>query len=106
MLAPEFPASMLIIPATHARLCGKRVLTMTWVDGVRLDDQAALEAQGIDRRAVAALLQRLFASMIFVHGFVHCVRTLLFPYHIFLRLIGFTPFPPPPPRILTRATSL
>ena len=76
MLAPEFPASMLIIPATHARLCGKRVLTMTWVDGVRLDDQAALEALGIDRRAVAALLQRLFASMIFLHGFVHCVRAL------------------------------
>jgi aarF domain-containing kinase len=72
MLASEFPPSMLVIPATHAHLCGRRVLTMAWVDGVRLDDQPGLEAQGTDKRAVAALLQRLFASMIFLHGFVHC----------------------------------
>ena len=72
LLAPEFPASQLVVPTTLPALCGPRVLTMDWVDGSRIDDAPALAAARADVPALAARLQRIFGAMIFVHGFVHC----------------------------------
>ncbi|CAL56468.1 Protein kinase-like domain [Ostreococcus tauri] len=71
MLANEFDESELKIPRVHGQLSGKRVLTMEWCDGSRIDDREALERMGIDVPAVAARIQKIFARMTFVHGFVH-----------------------------------
>lgn len=72
LLAREFPSSQVLVPATHAALCGPRVLVMDWVDGVRIDDAPGLARLRTDVPAVAARLQRVFGAMTFVHGFVHC----------------------------------
>ncbi len=72
LLAPDFPASELVIPRTVPALCGARVLVMDWVEGCRIDDAARMAAQGADVPALAARLQRVFSAMTFVHGFVHC----------------------------------
>lgn len=72
MLRDEFPESQLTIPAVVPALCGPRVLTMDWLEGVRIDDAAGLARLSVDVAAVGTRLQRIFASMVFVHGFVHC----------------------------------
>ena len=71
MLANEFDESELKIPRVHRHLSGKRVLTMEWCDGARIDDRAELERMGVDVSAVAARIQKIFARMTFIHGFVH-----------------------------------
>jgi len=49
----------------------RRVLTMEFVDGIKLTDGDALDAAGIDRTAVARLLVECFCEQILVHGFFH-----------------------------------
>jgi len=72
MLGAKFPISELFVPRMHTPLCGRRVLTMGWVDGVRIDDLPALQVQRADVRRLATVVQAAFAQMIFVDGFVHC----------------------------------
>jgi len=60
-----------VVPAVHWDLTTPRVLTLDLVSGARLDDPAALEALGVDRRALAARLARLYLKMIFEDGFFH-----------------------------------
>lgn len=72
LLQGEFPRGQLVIPEVVPALSSSRVLTMEWVDGVRVDDAAGVCALGASPKAVGALVQRVFASMIFRHGFVHC----------------------------------
>lgn len=72
LLQGEFPRGALLIPEVHAALSSKRVLTMEWVDGVRVDDTERVRELGASPKRVAALVQRVFGSMIFKHGFVHC----------------------------------
>ena len=72
LLSTEFPRDKVLVPATHAALCGPRVLVMDWVDGVRIDDAPGLARLRADVPAIAARLQRVFGAMTFVHGFVHC----------------------------------
>ena len=56
------------VAAVHTRgLCARE-----WCDGVRIDDKAGLKAMGTDVRQLAARVQRIFARMTFVHGFLHC----------------------------------
>lgn len=72
LLEREFPGGQLKIPEVYPELSSKRVLTMEWVDGVRVDDAERVRALGASPRRVAQLVQRVFAAMIFKHGFVHC----------------------------------
>ena len=71
LLLPEFPRSQLIVPVVYPELCGPRVLTAEWVDGVRIDDASRLLPH-VNIRAVAEVVQRVAAAQVFVHGFVHC----------------------------------
>ena len=71
LLAPEFPRSQLIVPVVYPELCGPRVLTAEWVDGVRIDDAPRLLPH-VNINAVAEVVQRVAAAQVFVHGFVHC----------------------------------
>jgi len=58
-------------PVPIAELTSRHVLTMDFIEGVKITDLAALERLGIDRREVAALLTRVCVKQILEHGFFH-----------------------------------
>lgn len=50
---------------------GKRVLTMTWAEGMALSDETALSQPGLDRQALAVNLTRAFLAQALDHGVFH-----------------------------------
>ena len=48
-----------------------RVMVTSFVDGVKVGDRAALDAMGVDRRALARRLVQVFCQQIFVDGVYH-----------------------------------
>lgn len=61
----------IVIPKVYWDLTTARVLTLEYVTGARIDDPAALDRLGIDRRALAERCARLYLKMIFEDGFFH-----------------------------------
>jgi len=59
------------VPQIFWQFSTRRVLTMEFMDGVRIDDLAAIEAAGIDRRELAANLADIFFGMVLDDGFYH-----------------------------------
>lgn len=57
--------------AVALQLSTKRVITMEWIEGCRVNDQTALLQVSIRPQDVAVLLLDAFAEMTYVHGFVH-----------------------------------
>ena len=53
------------------QLSTKRVITMEWIEGCRVNDQSALLQASMRPQDVAVLLLDAFAEMTYVHGFVH-----------------------------------
>ncbi|AKT38293.1 uncharacterized protein CMC5_024380 [Chondromyces crocatus] len=51
--------------------CTHRVMTTTFVEGVKVGDLAALEALGVDRKELARRIVQTFCQMIFVDGIYH-----------------------------------
>ncbi|WP_114954905.1 2-polyprenylphenol 6-hydroxylase [Sphingosinicella terrae] len=49
----------------------RRVLTLEWIDGIKLTDRDALVAAGHDLKALAAILVRAFLRQSVVDGFFH-----------------------------------
>ena len=60
-----------IFPRPVRELCTGRVLTTTFVEGVKISDVARLDALGIDKKDVARRIVRLYCQMIFVDGVYH-----------------------------------
>ncbi|HXN32661.1 MAG TPA: AarF/UbiB family protein [Polyangiaceae bacterium] len=60
-----------VFPGPARELSTKRVLTTTYVEGVKISDSAAIRALGVDRRDLAQRLVRLYCQMIFVDGIYH-----------------------------------
>jgi predicted unusual protein kinase regulating ubiquinone biosynthesis (AarF/ABC1/UbiB family) len=60
-----------VFPEPIRELSTTRVLTSTFVEGVKLSDVAALRALGVDTKDVAKRLVRLYCQMIFVDGVYH-----------------------------------
>jgi ubiquinone biosynthesis protein len=58
-------------PRVVPTLSTRRVLTTTFVEGVKVGDLAALDAAGIDRKALARKIVRTYCQMIFVDGVYH-----------------------------------
>ncbi|MEX2177301.1 MAG: AarF/UbiB family protein [Gemmatimonadaceae bacterium] len=58
-------------PAVVHQLSSERVLTTEFVEGTKITDFAALEAQGIDRPALAARILTAYCQMVFVDGVFH-----------------------------------
>ncbi len=52
-------------------MCTGRVLTTTFVEGVKISDVARLDALGVDKKDVARRIVRLYCQMIFVDGVYH-----------------------------------
>lgn len=58
-------------PAVVWEGVGKRVLTLTWAEGVALSDPAALALPGLDRKALAENVTRGFLAQALDHGLFH-----------------------------------
>lgn len=61
----------LYVPAVHWDLTAERVLTLERVYGVSCDDIAAIDAAGIDRKALAVKGVRVFYEQVFRDNFFH-----------------------------------
>jgi predicted unusual protein kinase regulating ubiquinone biosynthesis (AarF/ABC1/UbiB family) len=61
----------IVFPEPVRELCTRRVLTTTFVEGVKVSDVVALDTLGVDKREVAQRLVRLYCQMIFVDGVYH-----------------------------------
>ncbi|MFD1913697.1 2-polyprenylphenol 6-hydroxylase [Halodurantibacterium flavum] len=59
------------VPRADWMLSGRQVMTMSWVDGVPLGDNAALDAAGHDRPAIAARVLQLFLLHALRDGYFH-----------------------------------
>eukprot|EP00906_Rhabdomonas_costata_P030468 RCo043065 len=64
--------SDVVVPAVVWPLSRKGVMTTEWVDGVKITDAKAIQAMGLDVKAVTKTMVEVFADQIFSTGFVHC----------------------------------
>lgn len=63
--------SDLHVPAIDWKRTSRRVLTLEWIDGIKLTDDAALRASGLDRKALAGRLVRAFLMQTIGCGYFH-----------------------------------
>jgi ubiquinone biosynthesis protein len=68
---PEVAAHVRV-PAIHWPTTRQRVLTMEFIEGVKITDRAGLAARGLDPEEAAHWAVRAFLHMIFRDGFFHC----------------------------------
>ena len=59
------------LPTIHWDLTGRDALVMDWVDGVKLNNLAALDAAGIDRKRLSVTLMQSFLRHTLRDGFFH-----------------------------------
>lgn len=59
------------VPKILWDLSGRSVMTLDWAEGINLADNAAIDAAGLDRRALAARVLQLFLSHALRDGFFH-----------------------------------
>lgn len=62
---------VLHVPAVFPERSGRRVLTLERLDGIKVDDTAALAASDVDRRELARSCTRILLRMILRNGFYH-----------------------------------
>lgn len=60
-----------VFPKPIPGLCTKRVMTTTFVNGVKINDTKRLDEAGIDRPALAKKVVEVFCQQIFVDGVYH-----------------------------------
>lgn len=58
-------------PTPIDRFCTRRVMVTTFVEGTKVGDVVALDAAGIDRKALARQIVQVFCQQIFVDGIYH-----------------------------------
>jgi ubiquinone biosynthesis protein len=59
------------VPAIDWTRTSRRVLTLEWIDGIKLTDRQALVEAGHDLKSLAAILVRAFLRQAVVDGFFH-----------------------------------
>lgn len=59
------------VPSIRWHLSGRRVMTLDWVEGIGAGDNAALDAAGVDRPALAARILQLFLNHALRDGYFH-----------------------------------
>ena len=59
------------IPRVYEEYSSRRVLVLEWIDGIKINDYAALEAVGIDRLEVANRTVQAYFHQFFEEGFFH-----------------------------------
>jgi predicted unusual protein kinase regulating ubiquinone biosynthesis (AarF/ABC1/UbiB family) len=65
-------AARVRVPSIHWPTTRRRVLTMEFIEGVKINDRRALAARGLDPEEIARWAVRAFLHMIFRDGFFHC----------------------------------
>lgn len=58
-----------VVPAIHRDLSTRRVLTMEFVDGMKITDAPALRAAGLEPAEVLQTLMRIYVRMMLAYGF-------------------------------------
>lgn len=61
----------LVVPKTHFFYCAKRVMTMEWAEGIPFSEVEAVEAAGLDRRAIGERVLQLFLHQALNDGYFH-----------------------------------
>jgi predicted unusual protein kinase regulating ubiquinone biosynthesis (AarF/ABC1/UbiB family) len=61
----------IVIPSVKWEYTRKKVLTLEFVGGIKINECQAVKASGIDCKATVNLLAEAYAKMIFIHGFFH-----------------------------------
>jgi aarF domain-containing kinase len=64
-------AQDVVVPEIYWEYSSKRVLTMEYVEGVKITDIGAMRRQGIDPSEVAKILVVAFSEMLLEHGLFH-----------------------------------
>lgn len=59
------------VPRVRWDRTARRVITLEYIDGIKISDTAALEAAGIDANEVALIMTEAYCEQILVHGFFH-----------------------------------
>ncbi|EGD79771.1 atypical/ABC1/ABC1-B protein kinase [Salpingoeca rosetta] len=59
------------VPHIHRDLTRRRIMTMEWIDGVKLSRHGDIAAMGFSLKAVMTTVFKAFAHQIFLAGFVH-----------------------------------
>ncbi|HEY1606261.1 MAG TPA: 2-polyprenylphenol 6-hydroxylase [Allosphingosinicella sp.] len=59
------------VPAIDWTRTSRRVMTLEWIEGIKLTDHKALVAAGHDLKALAAILVRAFLRQAVIDGFFH-----------------------------------
>ena len=62
---------MIYIPRVYDQYASRRVLVLEWIDGIKINDYAALDAAGIDRLEVAKRTVCAYFYQFFEAGFFH-----------------------------------
>ncbi len=73
------------VPQMYRAFSTRRVLTMEWIEGIKITDYAALDAVHIDRLALAEKLYLTYLQQCFTDGFFHADPH---PGNMFVRPIG------------------
>lgn len=63
--------SCLTVPKIFVEFTSSKIITMEWVEGYKVSDVDTLRRHHISPRAVGLQLERAFADMMLVHGWVH-----------------------------------
>lgn len=63
--------SDILLPRIHWRYSGCRLLTMTYIDGVRIDDLEGIRSLGVVPRDLTELTLKAYLKQIFQDGFFH-----------------------------------
>jgi predicted unusual protein kinase regulating ubiquinone biosynthesis (AarF/ABC1/UbiB family) len=59
------------IPAVHEEYTTRRLLVLEWIDGIKINDYATLEAAGVSRLEVAKRTVSTYFYQFFTEGFFH-----------------------------------
>ncbi|KAF9932752.1 hypothetical protein FBU30_007402 [Linnemannia zychae] len=60
------------VPEIYWDLSSKKILTMEFIDGIKVNDLEGLKKLGVSPKWVRTTLLEVFAEMIYQHGVVHC----------------------------------
>lgn len=60
------------VPKIHWEYTSRRVLTMEYIRGGKVDDAKYMEKHGIDKSVILSYLSKIFSQMIFIRGYIHC----------------------------------
>ena len=75
LLSKEIKEGSVAVPIAVAELSSHRVLTMTFEEGVQVNDREGIKRMGLTPADISKTVSEVFCEQIFRHGFVHCGKS-------------------------------